>query len=150
MKIKLHFELIPKTTCVSSIRPIISKRNWDVLRLEAFENAGYKCQICNDTGEIDNVSCHEIWEYDDENYIQILKGLITLCPSCHAVKHLDATMKHGLLDLAISHLSVINLWSREKSIKYINRQLRIWRERSKYEWKLDLTWLNGKGIKYNL
>lgn len=33
------------------------------------------------------LECHEVWEYDEENSIQRLSGLLALCTWCHKVKH---------------------------------------------------------------
>ena len=38
---------------------------------------------------------HEIWHYDDENFVQTLIGLIALCPSCHKSKHYGRAINVG-------------------------------------------------------
>jgi hypothetical protein len=50
-------------------------------------------EICKETGKTQgykhNVECHEIWEYNDEDKIQKLIGLISLCPICHLTKNIS-------------------------------------------------------------
>lgn len=84
-KPKLLIELIPKTCHYSNVRTTVSKQEWDKIRFISYAAADNKCEICGDVGTNQgykhNVECHEIWEYDDENHIQRLIGLISLCPN---------------------------------------------------------------------
>ena len=89
----LSIELIPSTCHFSNVRTTVKAKEWDKIRLMSYKSAGNKCEICGDTGKNQgykhNVECHEIWEYDDKNHVQKLIGLISLCPTCHQVKHIE-------------------------------------------------------------
>jgi hypothetical protein len=83
-------ELIPEKMWNKNVRTIISKQNWETLRwsfgaakhpppfaLKAVTDLGLprpswhdeiRCQICGQ--EQDNLELYELWEYDDERYIQ--------------------------------------------------------------------------------
>jgi hypothetical protein len=83
-KIKLTIELIPKTCFFSNVRTLLPKKYWDLLRRSSYAKAGYKCEICGESGKNQGykheVECHEIWEYNDRLKIQKLLGLVSLCP----------------------------------------------------------------------
>ena len=131
--IRLRVELVPKTCWFSNIRGQITRTEWDKLRKTSYEKAS-----------------HEIWEYDDDRYIQILKGLISLCPSCHESKHIGLAGLHGRGEIAKNHLSKINSWTSEQTEQYLRLIKKIWLERSKHEWKLDLNWLENQGVNVKL
>ena len=148
--IRLRVELVPKTCWFSNIRGQITRTEWDKLRKTSYEKANHICEICGGHGDRRAVECHEIWEYDDDRYIQILKGLISLCPSCHESKHIGLAGLHGRGEIAKNHLSKINSWTSEQTEQYLRLIKKIWLERSKHEWKLDLNWLENQGVNVKL
>ncbi len=141
---KLTIELVPETCWCSNLRTVLDKKDWDTLRKNTYKLANYRCEICGKKGTNRAIDCHEIWEYDDEQKIQRLKGLVALCPSCHEVKHIGYanTQNRGLI--AIKHLAQINQWNIEKAHEYVKQCFEIWAWRSKFDWSLDLSYL----IKY--
>src|SRR5260221_10581904 len=96
---KLTVELIPSTCHFSNVRTSVKAKEWDKIRFISYAAADNKCEICSETGKEQgykhNVECHEIWEYDDVNHVQKLIGLISLCPTCHHVKHIGRSMMIG-------------------------------------------------------
>ena len=145
---KLTIELVPQTAWFSNIRSMVTKENWDILRRATYKNANYRCEVCGGIGSEHPVECHEIWQYDDNNHIQKLMGLTALCPSCHEVKHIGLASVRGRQDIAKKHLVKVNSWSKEQVDKYVDEQFEKWQQRSKHEWKIDLKWLENKGIRY--
>jgi len=148
MKKQLTIELVPKTAWFSNVRSMVSRNDWDVLRKEAYRKAEYKCEICGGVGKHHPVECHEIWQYDDVNHIQKLMSLIVLCPACHEVKHIGLANTRNRGGIAGEHLSEVNGWSKQKTNKYIHKQFTTWKKRSDFEWEIDLTWLEERGIEY--
>lgn len=148
MKTILTIELVPKTSWFTNLRSILSKENWDKLRKETYQKANYRCGICKGKGNKWPVECHEIWDYDDKNKIQKLKGLIALCPNCHMVKHMGFSLIKNKFKQACTHLMHVNKINQIQAEDIINNAFEIWKERSKYEWKLDLSYLETKGINY--
>lgn len=144
---KLTIELVPKTVWFKNLRSELSQEEWDKLRKATYKSAGYKCEVCGGKGPKHPVECHEIWEYDDENKIQKLLGLIALCPSCHEVKHIGLAQMNGNYERARKHLAKVNGWSEEDAEYYIQAQFEIWALRSQFDWKLDLSWLEKIGDK---
>lgn len=144
--IKLTIELVPKTCWYSNVRDHVKSTEWDMLRKTTYKNAKYICEICGGKGPAHPVECHEIWKYDDQNKIQKLEGLIALRPSCHKVKHIGRTELIGKLDSAETHLCKVNKMTIDEMESYLFQIWEVWKERSKYQWKLDITVLKEYGI----
>ena len=153
-KPKLSVELIPTTCHYSNVRTTVKKEEWDKIRFISYEAAGHKSEICGDTGKNQgykhNVECHEIWEYDDENKIQKLVGLISLCPTCHQVKHIGRAIAIGKHQEAYNQLANVNKWTAKQVEQHIVESFEIHKERSKYEWDLDLSILTEEPYEIKL
>lgn len=147
----LTVELVPGTVWFSNLRSILKESQWGKIKRKTFAKAGYRCEICGGCGLKWPVECHEIWHYDDEKKIQTLSGLTALCPSCHEVKHIGFAEKRGRKDIAAKHLCKINNWSQKLTNTYIDEQFDKWRERSNYQWQLDISYLKDAfNIEINL
>lgn len=143
---KLTIELIPKTCFFSNVRTLLPKKYWDILRRASYEKAQYKCEICGESGKDQgyrhDVECHEIWHYDDKLKIQVLTGLISLCPKCHQVKHFGRTSAIGLQAEAFKRLERVNNWNHKQCVTHLAETMTEWVERSKYKWNIDLNVLH--------
>ena len=146
-KAKLTIELVPKTCWFSNVRSAVSSADWDKLKRHTAGNANRVCEICENVGPQWPVECHEIWEYDDKKHVQKLAGLIALCPSCHQVKHIGFAQIRGKLDEAIRHLRKVNGLTANAANKYVGDAFKKWRERSEYDWTLDISWLDQFDVK---
>ena len=146
-KLKLKIELVPSTAFYKNLREVLKKEDWDTLRRESYRKAKYKCEICGGKGEKHPVECHEIWTYDDKKHIQKLEGLISLCPACHEVKHMGLAYIRNRGDIAKDHFKKINKLQDYEASKYIDKAFKKHKERSKYEWNLDLSFLEEANIK---
>lgn len=149
---KLSVELIPSTCHFSNVRTTVTAKEWDKIRFISYEAANNKCEICADTGKNQgyrhNVECHEIWEYDDENHSQTLIGLISLCPTCHQVKHIGRAIAIGKQEVCFQQLGKINQWTPQEVLDHVTASFEQHKERSKHQWTLDLSILNQEP--YNL
>ena len=141
MPVKLTIELVPSTTWGANLRQVLPKKHWDILRRQCYRKARYRCEICAGKGPKHPVECHEIWQYDDQQKIQRLAGLIALCPKCHEVKHLGRAHIVGKGEQAQQHLQQVNGWSRAETSQYISTVFTTWEERSTHQWQLDISWL---------
>ena len=74
----------------------------------SYKKAEYKCELCCGKGETHPVECHEIWDFDMQNKVQKLIGLISLCPKCHKVKHSGLAITNGEEELIVNHIKKIN------------------------------------------
>ena len=146
MKYKLTIELVPKTAWYTNVRSNVTNDEWDIIRKKCYKEAGNKCEICGDIGKNQgvkhNVECHEIWNYNDEEMIQTLTGLIALCPNCHKCKHIGLAEIKGELNLAIKHLMNVNNISNKDTVHQVENAMLTWKMRSQYEWELDISYLD--------
>lgn len=145
-KTKLTVELVPSTCWFSNVRSTVKPAEWDKIRKLSYEKAGHKCEICNGSGKNQgykhHVECHEIWDYNDKTRVQKLLGLISLCPKCHQVKHIGRTTAIGLQAQAFQHLESVNGWDHFDVVSHLAEAFKEHEERSKHEWKLDLSILS--------
>jgi len=139
---KLEIELVPKSSWYSNVRSKVSKNEWDLLRKKSYRKANYHCEICGGIGAKHPVECHEIWKYDDKKHIQKLTGLISLCPTCHKVKHAGLAQRNGEIEIVINQLMKVNNINRNDAKKHIKQSFKKWSERSLYEWDIDTSILN--------
>ncbi|MGR6033938.1 MAG: HNH endonuclease [Candidatus Nitrosoglobus sp.] len=146
----LTVELVPETCWFSNVRDHVDKATWDTWRRQTYRKADYICQICGSRGPNWPVECHEIWDYDDENNVQKLMGLIALCPTCHEVKHIGLSGLKGKGEAAEFHLAQVNNWTRQQVEEYLEEVWEVWKERSQRQWELDITFLEQLGITANL
>lgn len=142
----LSVELVPKTCFWTNVRSNVSRAEWETCKDFVKKRSGSRCEICGGRGKRYPVDCHEIWEYDDERWIQTLVGLIALCPACHEVKHMGRTIGIGNGDRAIAHLCRINGWNGAQAEAYCMRAFHIWKLRSQHQWELDITFLSTIGV----
>ena len=75
-----------------------------------------------------------------KNYL----GLISLCPKCHQVKHFGRTSAIGKQAEAFKHMEKVNNWNHKQCLDHLKVAMSEWRERSKYQWFIDLSYLNEK------
>lgn len=147
-KPKLTVELVPKTCHYSNVRTTLKTKDWDIIRHISYENANHACEICGQTGLEQGykhkVECHEIWKYDDKKKVQKLIGLISLCPLCHQVKHIGRAMAIGKQPEVFKHLEIINDWNHKQVAEHLAEAFMLNKERSKYEWSLDISILIKK------
>ncbi len=139
--LKLAIELVPKTSWYNNLRNKMSSDNWNFIRERTYDSYGNKCGICD--AKNTRLECHEIWEYDDENHIQTLKGFIALCQMCHHVKHIGLAgilADEGKLDYdaVIEHFIRVNGCDKKDFLNHREKAYEIWEKRSKYNWTIDL------------
>lgn len=143
---KLTIELVPRTSWMNNVRAVLTAKQWNALRGMVADRAYNVCQICGGEGPAHPVECHEIWEYNERTAIQHLAGMIALCPDCHMVKHFGFARVQGKEELALKHFMKINGLKKKEAQAKISEAFKVWRERSKIDWKLDLSGLKRYGI----
>jgi len=136
----LSCELIPETAWFSNLRDVVDKQDWDLVRKDIFSKNKYFCEVCGGRGPKHWVEAHEIWEYDDTNRIQTLKGVLCLCPTCHLCKHLGYANVTKRSDVAMQRLRIVNDWSEQEFHANVDAAWDTWVERSKKNWSLDMSW----------
>lgn len=139
---KLTIELVPFGQWFDNVRARLSPAKWNQLKHACFVQAGHRCTICHGVGKKHPVECHEIWHYDDESKVQTLKGLISLCPSCHRVKHIGNAQRMGFLPQTLRHMAKVNEWPIYMAEAYFEVSMENWQYRSNFAWTLNLDWLD--------
>jgi hypothetical protein len=140
-KPRLSVEMIPRNCWRINVRSVLTRNDWNEIRGIVYRKAEYKCEICGGQGKQWPVECHEIWRYNDKTKVQQLVGLQALCPDCHAAKHPGSAKLRGYEDRGFSHLKAINGWNQKELDRYITKIQATYNQRNKFEWTLDLSWL---------
>ena len=138
----LEIELVPKTSFFNNVRSVITDSQWDIIRKKCYKKANHICEICGGKGDKWPVECHEVWQYDDTNHIQKLIGFIALCPNCHKVKHYGYATITNNAELVFNYFIKINNINKEEAIKYIDNVFELWKLRSKYNWEVNIDFLD--------
>ena len=141
----LEIELVPRTTWYNNVRSRVSRDKWNAIRVH-FKKPS--CQFC---GRRYGLHCHEVWKYDDVGHIQKLSGFETACFLCHSIKHLGLAglmAKRGDLDYRrlVEHYCACNGCAREDFIQDREEAFKLWEERSKFEWTVDISYLDSLNI----
>lgn len=143
--LKLSITLIPQTSWYSNLRSILNKNEWEQCKIYSKKQSNNVCSICGNIGYKHKTECHEEWVFDDENKIQKLDKILALCPKCHQVKHIGLAQIKGNFNNVFKHLLKINLKDKKFNnfdmINYVENAFILFNERSKYNWKLDLSLL---------
>ena len=140
---KLYIDCIPKSCWFTNVRYCINKDDWDKLRKFIYFRAKYKCECCFQRKKL---QAHERWSYNDITKTQKLERIIALCKKCHLTTHYGFACSNGYADVVYNHLKKINNYSSEEANKHIKETYKLYEERSKYEWKLDLSIIENSNI----
>jgi len=143
-KFRLTIELVPETSWYSNLRNRVGRDIWNKIRYQSYRDAGYKCSVCG-RGKV-SLSCHEVWEYDDDKHIQKLKGFVALCELCHRVKHIGLA---GIQLSKVEYNAVIRHFRRVNGCSYDDFKLardmafEVWEDRSMFDWTIELGEFEG-------
>ncbi|MBO3809708.1 MAG: hypothetical protein FGF50_08970 [Candidatus Brockarchaeota archaeon] len=144
---KLTIELVPSTVWFSSLYNLMPEDKWRELKKQIYEEEG-ECYICGSTES--PFELHEFWEYDDKNHVQKLIGVHHLCRLCHMIKHIgfwchteDGRTKLKQIGLSredlIKHFCKVNQCSEKDFLQHEDNAFKIWRERSKHQWRQNFS-----------
>lgn len=137
-------DMLPSTTWQDNVRTRVSEELWNRMRKHSYAAAGHRCVICGDRGQ-PYLECHELWAFDDEKKIQRLRKLMALCPKCHKAHHLGFARTSGMLPDVLSHITHINSWTLVELEQALDETHRKWKERSAYQWTVDINWIFQSG-----
>lgn len=140
-KVKLFVDLVPQSAWFSNLRSELTTGEWDALRKKTYSKARSLCEACGGKGSKHPVECHERWEYNSIEKIQILTGTVALCPACHETTHFGLASIRYRDEEAKLNLMRVNNWDSDKADRHIEKAMMIWNKRSQIQWMLDLRWL---------
>lgn len=145
----LTCELVPKTAWWSNVRSNVSRADWEKCKTYSKSKTAGVCIICGGVGDRWPTEAHEIWGYDDARKIQTLVDIWPLCTPCHQVKHLGRTRAVSNLQQwtrVIEHMLRVNRWDGALLEEYVDHVFDVWERRSRYEWTLDISFLDTIGV----
>jgi len=148
----LFVDLIPKSCWFKNVRTSIARKDWDILRKHIYSRVNYICECCGIDTKINKIrlEAHERWHYNKREKIQKLVRLVALCSDCHLSTHIGFADIRGLYDKAFNHLKKIRNENSEDCNRHIERSFKLWDDRNKYKWELDISLItnNKFSIKY--
>lgn len=145
---RLTIELVPSPLWYKSVYRLVKSSDWKKIREEVLQEFLYLCEVCGKPGN----QCHEVWVYDDVKHIQKLSRFTLLCPACHNIKHIgrsEIVAGSGEVDMEylVFHFCKVNRCS-EKDFESVKKKaFDMFKKRSSFEWKQDLSLLKSYGIK---
>lgn len=139
-------DMLPTTSWEANLRTQLSDAEWDRLRKFCYQAAGNTCVACGSRGE-PHVEAHEAWRFDEQRGIQVLKGLLCLCPTCHKAKHLGYANRIGRLPQVLTRLKWLNDWTDEVLELELAKVQARQEELSRRTWTLDLSFLRTYGVR---
>lgn len=149
---RIYPDLLPENVRGSNLRGLLSKPEWDQLRLSVGEAAGMRCTVCGQLnydpqrGRPRRPDCHPLWQFAASRSasVQRLAALAALCIDCHRVQHLDRANTRGELPLIMMHLRAVNCWNDTEIRLALDDAGQRYRWRQQYDWDLDLSMLAGQ------
>lgn len=148
----LFVDLVPASCWFTNVRSCVSKRDWERLRRLVIGRAGERCEICGSGEDRDRqprprwLEVHERWAYDYTTWVQSLRRLICLCTDCHTTTHFGLAQAKGLGQEAYEHLKRVTGMPDAQARVHVSSAFRLWRERSRHQWTLDLSMLKDAGV----
>lgn len=137
---KLEFEMVPDGCWYSNLRSILSKKQWNYLKLDAKRRANGKCMICGK--KTDRLEAHEKWSYNEKTKTQKLEDIVAVCKDCHSVIHIGRTQLKGNEERAEKHYMEVNNCSYAEYRRNLGKANELHKRLNLVpEWKLDLTYL---------
>lgn len=154
---ELFVDMIPTNSWAKNARELIHFSDWDRVRKFIYNRVNNICECCGYNsikGKIEgddrySLEAHERWEYDEVCKVQKLKRLIALCHNCHMVTHFGYSCITGVSDQSCKHLMKVKKLSAEECEIHIDEAYKIWENRSKIQWTIDISILEKSGIKVN-
>ncbi len=145
---ELFIDLIPRSCWFTNVRYCVHPREWDRVRKFVYERVNYCCECCKIDTKIYNIQleAHERWLYDTDTYTQKLVRLVALCQNCHQSTHMGLASKMGNKKDAMEHLRIVRNFTIEECEQHSNEAFKLWGERCKFTWNLDISLLENNGI----
>jgi hypothetical protein len=145
----LFVDLVPSSCWFTNVRSCVDQRDWERLRRMLLTRASQACEICG-RGEDREVQrwleAHERWFYDEATTTQVLRRLICVCTDCHRTTHFGLARIKGKEAVALQHLRVTTGMTASQADAHVRKAFSLWDQRSRRDWKLDLTMLTSVGI----
>ncbi|MCA0970695.1 hypothetical protein LCM20_08855 [Halobacillus litoralis] len=115
---------------MKTVRDAIPRSLWNRVRGEVHLKSGGQCELCGTSGE-EKLHAHEVWAYDEENFLLILTEIQSLCKACHDLKHFhhavlrikDRKRKERVMKKLKKHFMTVNDCTEKEFIRHYRNQL---------------------------
>ena len=140
---RFDIQLVPATSWGKSLANLARqgegfRRVWETIRQRELERAGYKCEICGDSGKV--MPCHEKWCYDEASHVQKLVGYAITCRDCSNVLHMGrASTNPELWKVAIAHFTKVTGLTKRDFERAFRQAMDEWARRSRHRWHIDVS-----------
>lgn len=146
--VPLIAEMIPESSFGASLTNLLTEPAWKEIRQRAYRAAGHVCQCCGESSG--PLECHEVWSFSDAPGAdgwcrQTLRHLIAACHECHELFHPGLAKVRGRSDAVIERIKAVNEWSSNDQAAAAQHFNRLFFERSRKRWSLDLSILEVDG-----
>lgn len=142
----LFIDLIPAACWLRNVRTCVTAASWNRLRAQVYARCDYTCECCGarpDRG----LEAHERWSFTEETGVQKLERLVGLCYMCHLATHMGRAEAIGQGDAAMAHLRRVRGWTEEEAERHSSDAFRLWAQRNRRAWTLDLSVLTDAGVR---
>ncbi|KJL29556.1 hypothetical protein [Microbacterium oxydans] len=142
----LRADRLPRTVWGSNLRAFFPASRWQELSRGTAERAGQECEVCGRVRDgRSGLDCHEMWEFLDSDGVRVqrLVGVIATCNWCHLTQHSGRADMIGRYDDVVAVLMGVNRWTQLRAVRDITASEMEFRERSRFDWALDLSVLAG-------
>jgi hypothetical protein len=144
----LNIELVPYTMHYKNVRAVVPGEVWHVVCDITHQMHNRRCCKCRRSAVEARLECHEVWSFTTSPApVMKMTGMLSLCHLCHMGKHIKFAELNGELPATRTHLMKYHQltplqfwWKVQKAVAKV-RQL------SRYEYSLDLTYLNDPRYK---
>lgn len=135
---ELYIDMIPKTSYFKNVRNCFSFNDWNIIRHHIYNRTNNKCECCG-AKRSKFLEAHERWIYDYETKTQKLIRIIALCKLCHQATHYGHSKKTKNITKINEHIKKVKKINDEELQTHINEAYKIWKERNKIYWNIDLS-----------
>lgn len=145
---ELFVDLIPSSCWFTNVRYCIRPSDWYRVRNFVYERVNYICECCGINTKLHNIQldAHERWFYDNKIHTQKLVRIVALCYNCHQTTHMGLAAIKGKKYEAMKHLQTIRNFTEDECNKHIDEAFKVWSDRCKFEWTLDISLIENNGI----
>lgn len=142
----LRADRLPQTVWGSNLRAFLPRSRWQELSRRTAELADQACEVCGrGPSEGTGLDCNEMWEFigSGSERVQRLVGVIALCEWCHLTQHSGRAANVGRFEDVMMVLMGVNRWTHRRAMQDFDGSVAEFKERSQWNWDLDLRVLNG-------
>lgn len=141
-------ELVPMPCWGRNVRSRLRPFVWELIRQDTLEKSGVRCAGCGRRRRHWNLDCHEVWRYEDETLTQRLVDIVAMCHDCHEIRHLGFSNVMGRGAKTERRLQSLNGWTPHELEDYLRLAFALWEQRSRNNWRRDISWVAEQGYPY--